>query len=98
MENINLRQVTGGAHELFKSVMKLYWSYLAEIDEVIRQLPEGNQELLNVLNQQIDEVRAAIDHDVHLFEKAIQSDQEGLSNFRDELKIHSIYEKLNLNE
>lgn len=94
MENTKIKQVAQDAEQLFKIIMKLYWSYITNLEAYIKSIPETDTETLTSLNDHMQEVQSALEHDIALFEKAILDDLEDISAIRDQLKIDDIHKRL----
>jgi len=94
MNKSQITQTATEAEELYKIVMNLYWTYLNTLETYVQNIPETETGILNELNKEMQEVQSALEHDIGVFEKAIQSDTEGLHQLKDKLKIDSIYENL----
>ena len=95
MEKSQITQIAKDAEELFKTIMNLYWTYLEGLEKYIQNVPETETKLLNYLDQHMQEVQEALEHDIEVFDKAIQSDSEDLHQIQDKLKVDTIYQKLN---
>lgn len=80
--------------ELFIIVMDLYAVYLEEIERLIQEVPETEIQLLAALNAELTEIQGALEHDIGIFDHAIQSDLEDIHQFRDQLKINDLYKML----
>ncbi len=89
-----MTQVAIDAEELYKIVMNLYWTYLENLEKYIEAIPDSEIEILNDLNQHMQEVQSALEHDIGVFEKAVHEDLESIQVVKDRLKIDSIYKKL----
>jgi len=87
-------QIINSADQLFKTVMKFYWTYLDELEAFIEKVPENDQKTISILHEQIEDIQEAIVHDIEVFEKAAENDTEDLNKLQDQLKIDSIYAKL----
>ena len=95
MEKAQITQTAKDAEELFKTIMNLYWTYLEGLEQYIHSIPETEAGLLNDLNQHMQEVQSALEHDIAIFDEAIHSDAEDLHRLQDKLKVDTIYQKLN---
>ncbi len=95
MDKSKITQTVNDAEILFKTIMNLYWSYLDSLEKIIQRIPESETEILNDFYQHIQEVQNALDHDISVFQKALNSDMEDLHQIKDKLKIDDIYKKLN---
>ena len=93
-QTATVEQITGEAEELFKVVMDLYSTVLDELEQVIKNVPDTETQLLNELNTQMQEIQSALEHDIGVFDEAIQSDLENLHHLKDQLKINDIYIQL----
>ena len=96
MENTQVSQIAAEASELFKAVMNLYSEILDTLELYIKNTPESEFQKLKELNQLIDEVTDALEHDISVFSDALNSDKEDFVKMQDKLQIESIYKKLNL--
>ncbi len=94
MEQSQIKQTVKNVEELFKLVMNIYWTYLGKLDAYVKGLPETETEKISNLYAHIEDVKAALEHDISLFEKAVNSDTEDLHRFKDQLKIDDIYKQL----
>ena len=94
MEKNQITKTTQDAEELFKLIMNLYSTYLDSLEAYIANVPETETETLNDLYQHMQDVQSALEHDISIFDKAIQSDLEDLNKLKDKLKIDTIYKKL----
>ena len=57
-------------------------------------VPDTERQLLNELNVQMKEIEMALEHDIEVFNEAIQSDLENVHQWKDQLKINEIYKQL----
>lgn len=89
-----VQQITGDAEALFTIVMDLYSTVLSELEQVIESVPDTETQLLNELNTQMKEIEMALEHDIEVFNEAIQSDLESVHHLKDQLKINEIYKQL----
>ena len=94
MINLEITAKAKNAEELFKMIMNLYWTYLNALESYIQQIPETETDILNELILHMDEVQTALEHDVGIFQKAVNSDMEDLQTIQDQLKIDTIQKKL----
>ena len=94
MEKTQITQTAKDAEELFRTIMNLYWTYLEGLEKYIQNIPETEAELLSNLNQHMQEVQGALEHDIAVFDEAISGDVEDLHKLQDKLKVDTIYQKL----
>jgi hypothetical protein len=94
MKITTITKTTKDVEELFKLIMKLYWTYLDALECYIRQIPDTETAVLNDLIEHMEEVQGALEHDISIFQKAINNDTEDLHKIHDQLKIDTIYKKL----
>ena len=94
MDINQITQTAQDAETLFKLIMNLYWTYLEGLETYIKSIPETETEILKDLYQHMQEVQNALEHDIGIFEDAIQSDTENLHQLQDQLKIDTIYKSL----
>lgn len=94
MDKTQITQTATDASELFKVIMKLYWSYLDDLEETIKHIPDNQTDALNDLLQHMGDVQMALEHDVAVFDKALQEDLEDVGKLKDQLKINDIYKNL----
>ncbi len=94
MDKTQIVTTVDSAKELFEMVMDLYSKYLEELEVYVKAIPETEIEILNELNRHMAEVQEAIEHDMGIFEEAINYDKENLHQLKDKLKINSIYKIL----
>ena len=89
-----VQTIVSEAEELFTVVMDLYAVYLDQVEQLIQEVPETETRLLRELDAQMQEIQSAMDHDVAVFDQAIQSDLEDIHQFKDKLRINEIYKLL----
>lgn len=89
-----ITQTAQEAKELFQIVMDLYWQYLNTLEIYISKIPDSETGILNELNAHMADVQNAIEHDISIFENAINSDKQDLHAIQDQLKINDIYKML----
>jgi phosphate uptake regulator len=94
MMQTNTIEIIDTLEELFKSVMNLYWTYLSSLEEMVSKIPESDTEKLNEIHEHVRDVLDAMEYDVNLFTKAVDSDTEQIKNIQDQLKINDIYKFL----
>lgn len=94
MDKTDITSVAQDTEQLFKTIMKLYWSYITNLESYIKNIPETDTEKLNLLNEHMEEVQGALEHDISIFEKAIGDDLEDIHAVQDQLKIAQIYKTL----
>lgn len=94
MNQTQITETAKKADELFRLVMNIYWTYLEKLEVHIQELPETETEKINKLYEHVEEVKSALEHDIALFDEAINSDKEDIQEFNDQLKINDIYKKL----
>ena len=94
MQKIDYSKTVQNFEELFELIMKLYWSYISNLETYTQTIPETDIEKLNLLNEHMQEVQSALEHDISIFEKAIGDDLEDIHQVQDQLKINQIYQKL----
>ncbi len=94
MSSATAQTIVRDAEELFKIVMDLYAAYLDDVERLIREVPETETQLLGELYAQLGEIQSAMEHDVSVFDRAIQSDREDIHHLKDQLKINDIYKML----
>lgn len=94
MINLEITATAKGVEELFKMIMNLYWTYLNMLEDYIKKIPETETDVLNELLAHMNEVQNALEHDIGVFQKAIDSDSEDLQKVQDQLKIDVIQKKL----
>lgn len=95
MENNAITLQAKGMEEIFETVMKMYWVQINALETFIKKIPETDEVLIKEMNQLMDEVQVALEHDIGIFTKAVNADAESLHGIQDQLKIHDIYSKLN---
>lgn len=93
-QTATVQQITGEAEALFRIVMDLYSTVLDELEQVIESVPDTEKQLLNELNTQMRDIQSALEHDIGVFDEAIQKDLEGIHQLKDQLKINDIYKQL----
>ena len=94
MKKSQITKTTQDAEELFKLIMNLYSTYLDGLEAYIANIPETETETLNDLYQHMQDVQSALEHDISVFDKAVQSDLEDLHQLQDKLKVETIYKEL----
>ncbi len=94
MTNATITQTAQEAKELFDTVMDLYWQYLNTLEAYISKIPDSETGILNELNAHMVDVQNAIEHDISIFENALNSDKQDLHAIKDQLKINDIYKML----
>jgi hypothetical protein len=94
MINLEITTKAKNAEELFTLIMNLYWTYLNALEAFAERIPETETAVLNELLDHMEEVQGALEHDISVFQKAIDSDSEDLQNITDQLKIDIIQKKL----
>jgi len=75
---------------LLKITMKMYWDYLSALEGLVKRVPQSEEGMIQELYEHIEEVQSAMNHDVNVFEKAMQSDVENIHGIQDQLKINNI--------
>lgn len=88
------QNITEQAEELFKIVMDLYSTAFDQLEALMASVPDSRMDLMKELQNQLNELQQAMDHDIALFDQAIHSDLEDLHQIRDRLKINEIYKQL----
>ena len=94
MLKTKITETAKDAEELFKLIMNLYWTYITSLEEYIQSIPASETATFNEFTEHMLEVQAALEHDIGIFQKAINSDLEDLHQTTDQLKINDIYDKL----
>lgn len=93
--NLNpAQQILWDMEVLYKTTMELYESYFKMLEAAIQKTPEAEVGRLTELYELTQEGKEAMEADMAVFDKAMASDSESLVNMQDELKIESIYKKL----
>lgn len=93
--NSNLTDETVfGLNVVYKATMELYENYFQTLEAAIKATPDSDVEKLKALNALVQEAEEALEADLAVFEKVVSTDMEGLMKMQDELKIQSIYKKL----
>ena len=95
MDNTQIAETAKNIEELFNLVMQLYQTYLDALENHMQQIPDTETAVLNDLVEHMQEVQGSLEHDISVFQKAINSDTEDLHKVHDQLKIDTIYKKLN---
>lgn len=94
MEQANIKATVKDAEALFKTIMRLYWDYLNELERFLKTIPEDAVSVIEEINLHIQDVQVAMEHDIGLFQKATDGDMEDIGRFAEQLKIQEIYKKL----
>jgi len=79
---------------LYKTTMELYENYFKMLEVAIEKTPESEPTRLQELTDLTKEASEAMQADIALFDKAMNSDMETLASMKDDLKIQDIYKKL----
>jgi hypothetical protein len=95
MENTQIAETAKNIEELFNLVMTLYRTYLDALERYMQQIPDTETVVLNDLVEHMQEVQGSLEHDISVFQRAINNDTEDLHKVHDQLKIDTIYKKLN---
>ena len=94
MQMAKVSQIPHDAELLFKHITNIYWVYLNGLEEYIKKIPVGEEALMQRMHQHIQDVQAALEHDVALFDQAVQSDKEDMHKWAEQSQIHKIKEQL----
>ncbi len=94
MKKNNYLKTAQDSEELFKLIMKLYWSYISNLEEYIQHVPETDVGQFNLLNDHMKEVQSSLEHDISIFEEAISNDTKDVHQTQDQLEINKIYQNL----
>ena len=95
MNNTQLAGTAKNIKDLFNLVMQLYQTYLDALERYMQKIPDTETAVLSDLVEHMQEVQSSLEHDISIFQKAINSDTEDLHKTHDQLKIDTIYKKLN---
>ncbi|MBU0577768.1 hypothetical protein KJ742_00840 [Patescibacteria group bacterium] len=95
MKQTQIIETTQAIEELFKITMRLYWDYINALEELSKRVPDSHIGLLETLNTHMQDVQEALQHDIGVFDKAINEDLEEVNKIRENLKIQEIYNTLN---
>jgi hypothetical protein len=95
MDSNLINQTAYDLNVVYKATMELYENYFQTLDAALKATPDSEIERLQKLNALVQEANDALQHDLAIFDKAISSDAEAIMSMQDELKIQSIYNKLN---
>lgn len=79
---------------IYKATIELYESYFDMLEVAIQKTPTSEVDKLNELHDLAKEGEEALQDDLAVFDKVISMDAESLEGMQDELKIQSIYKKL----
>ena len=94
MTNTTITQTAQEAKELFEIIMDLYWQYLNTLEAYTAKIPDSETGLLNELSAHMVDVQNALEHDISVFQNALNSDKQDLHEIKDKLKINDIYKML----
>jgi len=94
MDSNQIAEIALGMEVVYKATMELYEGYFTALKAAIDNTPNEEVDKLNELNALALEAEEALEHDLGIFEKALAMDAEELAGVQDELKIQSIYNKL----
>ncbi len=80
---------------LLSTVMKLYRHYLDLLERYIESVPETETKLLLELEDHLQEVQGALNHDMNLFDEAVVTEEApDVRRLKEQLKINAIYQQL----
>lgn len=94
MDHQQIQQTMFGMEVLYKATIELYQSYFEALEAAINKTPASDTEKLAELHVLAEEGKQALEDDMALFEKTLSMDAEAINSMQDELKIQSIYKKL----
>ena len=94
MDEKQIVQIGKSAQEFLDVIMNLYWTHLQTLEAYIKRVPATETDTLIQLNEYVNEIQTAMEHDLGLFDKAISTDKEALRGIQDKLKINEIYKQL----
>ncbi len=94
MNKTQVKQVVQSVENLYKDVMGLYWAYINFLEALAKRTPDEEVDTLMEIHEHIKEIQSAMQHDMGVFEKAMDSDMEEGSKVQEDLKIQDIYKKL----
>jgi len=94
MDNTQITETAKNIEDLFNLVMQLYRTYLDALERYMQQIPGTETAVLNDLAEHMQEVQGSLEHDISVFQRAINSDMEDLHKIHDQLKIDTIYKQL----
>lgn len=94
MPQTTLAATAKTAEELFDLVISLYTKYLDALEVYLDALPEAEVARIREVHEDIKEAQAALEHDLAVFDQAVQEDLEDLNQFQEKLKIQEIYKQL----
>ncbi|MFH0820850.1 MAG: hypothetical protein V1908_03685 [Candidatus Peregrinibacteria bacterium] len=82
-------------NRLLNTVMKLYHHYLDLLERYIESIPETETKLLMELEEHLQEVQEALNHDMNLFDEAVAAEENlDIRQLKEQLKINAIYQQL----
>ena len=88
MDNNQIIQTATAAEELLTIIINLYSAHLNALEAYIEKIPENETEVLTDFYNHVSEVQSAMEHDIGLFDKAVNIDNESLHSIKDKLKIY----------
>ena len=94
MQKINYSKTAQDSEQLFKLIMKLYWTHISSLEEYMQNIPETDVEKVSLLNAHMKEVQSALEHDISIFEVAADNGLEDVHQIQDQLKVGQIYKNL----
>lgn len=94
MNNTQIVQTVQAVETLYEDVMNLYLTYLGLLEDLLNSVPYSETDTLLQIQNHIQEIQAAMEHDMGIFDRAISEDGEGINKLKDNLKIQDIYNKL----
>ncbi|RLB93001.1 MAG: hypothetical protein DRH76_10690 [Deltaproteobacteria bacterium] len=93
--NLNpAQQILWDMEVLYKTTMELYENYFTMLEVAIEKTPTTDVARLTELNDLVQEGQEALQHDMDVFNKAIDSDFETITNMDETLKIEELHNKL----
>lgn len=93
--NLNpTQQILWDVERLYKATMELYENYFKMLEAMIERTPTTEAERLEELYLLVEDGQQAMEEDMALFDKAIATDTETLTNMQEKLQIEDIYKKL----
>jgi len=88
------QEIAQSVAELYELVVHLYLEYIDNLERFVDTIPDSETAILNDFAIHAQDVQAALEHDLGIFEKAVAKDKEDLQKMREELKIKSLYSML----
>ena len=94
MNATTVQQTLQNVNALYETTMELYESYFKALQTAIDRTSLSDLNRLNELYKMAEEASMALELDMGIFDKAMATDAENLTQVQDQLKIQSLYQQL----